>query len=81
MINSTRADPEEGLGVRNTYMENHKSVGSLMNIGVIGIDPLENHKAKKSAFSAEAPSARQQSTIRFAGGSMMARFVYWTYIR
>ena len=44
--NKSYVDPEEGLGVRTTRLENHKAIGFLRNTGP---EFLENHKATMGA--------------------------------
>ena len=68
--NKSYVDPEEGLGVRTTPLENHKTIGFLNNTG---LDFMENHKATKPAFNVGLSAARQRTPFkwRFAGVPMM----------
>ena len=56
------ADPEGGGagGLDPPPLKIHKNIGFLRNTGP---DPIENHKATKSAFNVGPPSAHQQNAI------------------
>ena len=45
-------------------LENHKTIGFLMNTGP---DPFKNQKATKPAFNVWPPSARHRNGVSLAG--------------
>ena len=53
-------DPEGGDRGSGPLLENHKAIGFHINTG---LDPMENHKAAKTAFKVGPPSACQRNTI------------------
>ena len=60
----------------HTHLKNHKNIEFLSNTGP---DPLKFSKTTKPAFNVGSSSACQRNAIlrRFAGGPMMARFLWY----